>query len=210
MTAPLNGTTPQQEHETMMRSLCLSCAALLAMVAGQAKGGSYSTIGTPYISIGADSSPGVIFTINPDLTVSTSVTGQGPYDGSDDSYVAVVNDASVGVLSLALTGNGIFGFDGDGIQTFVSLPAGPTGYEGPGTSFSVTDLNDGSVSFTDAGGLPGGEYAIFSLEGPPNALGITTPPVITPSTPEPSTLVVWSALGAIGLVGNKWRKRRSA
>jgi hypothetical protein len=32
----------------------------------------------------------------------------------------------------------------------------------------------------------------------------------TATVPEPSTLVIWSVLGGIGLAVNRWRKRKAA
>jgi hypothetical protein len=113
---------------------------------------------------GLDTAPGVVITYSGGTGLSFASSGQGPYDGADDTWVGVHN-ASGGVLnSITLSGPNIFGFDGDGIQDYGSppVPGDTTGYAGPGTSFVVVDANDGTVDFT--GGLAAGGYAYFSLE----------------------------------------------
>ena len=70
----------------------------------------------------------------------------------------------------------VFGFEGDGLCTFVfvgsgycqSAPTPPTGYEGPYTSFSNIsgDKKRGTVTFTEpGGGLAAADGTYFSLEG---------------------------------------------
>jgi hypothetical protein len=112
----------------------------------------------------------------------------GPYDGSDDSLIGVLNmsgvtipSLSMGVLSpgVGVTGQPIFAFDGDGICGFgitpqpAGCPCGATGYEGPGTTF--TYINNNSLSFDPGGGmrsgtvgfnngLADGAFVYFSLE----------------------------------------------
>jgi len=117
--------------------------------------------------IGEDTGCQELLTVNADGTVSAQTDPNQPhYDGTDDALLGVVNDSPQVVSSIPLTGTDAFGFDGDGLCTARGAPAGcpfgPTGYEGPGTSFTVTDANDGSVSFT--GGLAAGASAYFSLE----------------------------------------------
>jgi hypothetical protein len=147
----------------------------------------FQPAGTPFPKIGADTKPSVIFTIGPGGALTTTKTGQGPYDGIEDTYVGVVNRAGSGVIvnSLTVGGASIFGFDGDGIQTF-HVPssytpppsAGPnyqvTGYEGPGTFFSKisTDLSTGNVNFDDGSGvgLQPNQETFFSLEELPTAI----------------------------------------
>jgi RHS repeat-associated protein len=94
---------------------------------------------------------------------------QGPYDGSDDTLIGVVNDSSKSVGSLQLSSNtNLFGFDSDGLCTFSLVqpgcPFGATGYEGPNTSFSniSPDASGGVVNFTTP--LAPGATAYFSLE----------------------------------------------
>jgi hypothetical protein len=99
---------------------------------------------------------------------------QGPYDGSDDTYIGVVNTSTASVLnSVYLTStslNPIFAFDGDGITAY-GVPGNPLDTsssssedQGPGVLFSgiAPNLNSGTVNFT--GGLAPGQTAYFSLE----------------------------------------------
>lgn len=127
-------------------------------------------------AIGAAPSCELLLVVNADNTVS--VVGDpsvGPFDGSDDTLVGVVNDSSSAVAAVTVSGPGsdLSGFDGDGICSgdygtwtgSAGCPYGPTGYEGPGTSF-VTDSSlpdSAEVDFT--GGLAPGKSAYFSLEG---------------------------------------------
>lgn len=94
---------------------------------------------------------------------------QGPYDGADDILVGVVNNSTKPVGSLQLSSNtNLFGFEGDGLCVYPPIPAGcpfgPTGYEGPNTSFSNVspDASGGVVNFTAP--LAPGATAYFSLE----------------------------------------------
>lgn len=117
--------------------------------------------------IGDDTSAEFLIVINNGggYTVSQDVT-QGPFDGSDDTLVAVVNLSSTTVYSLPLSSPyDIFGFDGDGLCTYdPSIPCGPTGYEGPGVTYSSisADQTSGIVNFTN--GLAPGQSTYFGLE----------------------------------------------
>ncbi len=92
----------------------------------------------------------------------------GPYDGSASTLVGVVNSSSGTVSSLSITaGTGAFAFDGHGacsvFRSNRGCPYGPTGYEGPGTSFTnvSTDGTTGTVTFSKP--LAPGKTAWFSL-----------------------------------------------
>lgn len=122
-------------------------------------------------AVGADTSCGILIDVtNGGVTVYEDPS-QGPYDGSDDTLVGVLNQSSqvLGHLFLASAG-AIFGFDGDGIcsPSYMSFdagcPFGTTEYEGPGTEFIEIspDSTSGVVSF-DPTIAPGGT-AYFSLE----------------------------------------------
>lgn len=122
-------------------------------------------------AIGADSGCALLIIIHPGGVLS--VVGdptQGPYDSSEDSLIGVLNLSGAQVNSIALTTNtDAFGFDNDGIcdYTFTGssgCPFGPTGYEGPNTTFSniSSDTTSGTVNFT--GGLKNNGSTYFSLE----------------------------------------------
>src|SRR5439155_25454566 len=102
---------------------------------------------------GADTRCAVLIVFNADGSVSAfNDLSQGPFDGIEDTLVGVQNDSSATVTSLSLTGPNIFGFDFDGLCAGYTpgpsgCPFGTTGYEGPDTSFTITDANNGTVNF---------------------------------------------------------------
>jgi hypothetical protein len=122
---------------------------------------------------------GTIITID-DIqgAVVTHTTGQGPYDGADDTLVGVRNNSSKPLRSMVLrSALPIFHFDGDGICSggFVIVPPGPngcpfktgpesTGYEGPNVSFTnrKSDFTEGTVRFDQE--ILSGQTAYFALE----------------------------------------------
>jgi hypothetical protein len=127
-------------------------------------------------AIGASPSCEILLVVNSDNTVSVYKNSSvGPFDGSDDTLVGIVNDSASAVDAVTVSGpgSGLAGFDGDGICSgdygtwdgSSGCPYGPTGYEGPGTSFMTEpSLPDSAeVDFTD--GLAAGKSAYFSLEG---------------------------------------------
>jgi hypothetical protein len=136
-------------------------------------------------AIGFDTGCGALITINADGTSTVQFdASQPPYSGVADTLVGVVNDSGAPVSGLALSGTllnqGIFAFDGHGLCVPVSgtgsspPPAGcpfdagptgyqPTGYEGPGTWFSVTGPTAGVVQFASNLAPQGNVY--FSLHG---------------------------------------------
>ena len=160
----------------------------LALFQGEA---SAAPIAPPFSecpAIGLDTSCALLIDA---ATAGTSVlqdTTQGPYDGTEDTLIGVLNQTTAPITSLALssTTEPLFGFDGDGIctYTFASAPAASTvagdkgstncpygsqGYEGPDTSFSgiSLDLSSGVVNFSPA--LAPGKSTYFSLEEPLSA-----------------------------------------
>jgi hypothetical protein len=124
---------------------------------------------------GVDSSCATLITVNSDgSTTVTNDPGETSFNGSGGDLVGIVNNSNARVSNIGLAGsegNDILAFSGQGVcavnpsPCFSSTEFGPTGYEGPGTSFSVTDSNDGTVSF--AGGLSPGTDTYFSLESSP-------------------------------------------
>jgi hypothetical protein len=127
-------------------------------------------------AVGADPSCEILLVVNPGNTVSVyGDPSVGPFDGSDDTLVGIVNDSSAAVKAVTVSGpgSGLSGFDGDGICSgdygtwngSSSCPYGPTGYEGPGTSFVTSPSLPDSAEVDFTGGLAPGKSAYFSLEG---------------------------------------------
>jgi hypothetical protein len=118
--------------------------------------------------------------------------------------VGVVNNSGGTITSLAISGSNIFGFDGDGLAAFTGGGTyGPTGYEGPNTSFTITDTNNGFVNFLN-GGLLDGQTAYFSLEENLAAGGV--PITVGSAAPEPATWAMM-ILG-FGMAGVAFRRRK--
>lgn len=190
-------------------------AALMLWGAGLA---SAVSANPPCPQLGFANGCDVQITLNSGGTATVAVTGQPAYDGSEDQLVGVTNNSGNTIASITLSGSDIFGFDGDGagepgsgclvssgapFPCFSGGPFGSSGYEGPGTSFSITDASDGSVNF--AGGLPDGGTAWFSLEEAPSTSGFTVTGT-TPGTgtPEPASILLFGT----GLLGFAFLIRR--
>ncbi len=145
-------------------------------------------------AFGADTGPGVILTYT-NAGVSTTSTGQGPYDSVEDTYVGVVNNSTHTIFSQNLSSTqSIGGFDGDGIDTF-GAPGNATdttGYGGPNDWFTNNLGTSLTVNFGPNGLAPGAtDY--FSLEESVSVNNL--------SVPEPTTwammLVGVAALGGM-------------
>ena len=115
--------------------------------------------------------------VNADTSISTYFDAKaGPYDGSDDTQVAVLNNSAGTLNSLALGGgnvNNIFSFDGDGIGAApYNAPTNAKDtsdghYGGPLTFF--TNINAAGTAGTAnfVGGLaPNGGSTYFSAGEP--------------------------------------------
>ncbi len=112
----------------------------------------------------------------------------GPYDGTDDTQIGVLNNSSSAITKLSLTSTtAIFGFDSDGIDTYGATgnATDTTGYGGLISYFTNinTSKTDGTVNFIGGLAADGGK-TFFSLEVAPS---VTAPPT---AVPEPSSLVM--------------------
>jgi len=165
----------------------LLCAALIAGLAVTFSGASGATPSPlcPAINGVSGGVQGCAYVVTVGAGGTVSVTGSpGPFDGQEDTAYGVVNNSGGTLLSVALSGPDVFGFDGDGLCTYApadcsTSDASNSGYGGPGTSFTVTDANTGSVSFPP-GGLAAGSGTYFSLEGPGAAATGATVVTATP------------------------------
>jgi hypothetical protein len=137
--------------------------------------------------VGLSTGCSVLLVVNPDgsVTVLRDDT-QKPYEGDDDITVGVLNNSSGAIGDVKITQNGgsvpIFGFEGDGIcdqsawgsgqppagaAQPAGCPFGPTGYEGPNTSFSHINPGGTSGQVDFPNGVNAGASTYFSLEGNP-------------------------------------------
>ncbi len=127
-------------------------------------------------AIGSSPSCEILLVINPDNSVNVlNDSSVGTFDGSDDTLVGIVNNSSAAVKAITVSGPGsdLSGFDVDGICSgsygtwsgSSGCPYGPTGYEGPGTSFVTKSSLPDSAEVDFTGGLAPGKSAYFSLEG---------------------------------------------
>lgn len=167
-----------------MYKILAAAASALAVggvmaVAPAIPAGATTTPATPYAecpAIGSSPSCEILLVVNANNTVSVlGDSAVGTFDGSDDTLVGIINNSTAAVKAVTVTGPGsdLSGFDQDGICSgnygtwtgSTGCPYGPTGYEGPGTSF-VTDRSlPDSAEVDFAGGLAPGKTAYFSLEG---------------------------------------------
>jgi hypothetical protein len=191
----------------------------LLLALGVACTASFLFVGVPSASalftqcppIGADTGCQVLITVNPDGTGTVSDDpSQGPYEGSEDALVGLQNNSAGTVQSINLSSStDIFGFDDDGICSGLfsgpapsGCPFGPTGYEGPGTSFSniSSDTTSGTVDFNPpvppsgascSGGSGGsGGSAYFSLEENITAADINLGTIASQKVPGPTVTAI--------------------
>ena len=130
----------------------------------------------------------------------------GTYDGSDDTLVGIMNSSSKALSSINLSSTtDIFGFDGDGIDTFgaASNASDTSGYGGPNSYFTMinSSFTAGTVNFLVPLAANRGS-TFFSLEEALQPTQVTVGPTVTP---EPNSLVLLGT-GIIGLAG-AYRRR---
>jgi len=151
-----------------------------------------------------------LFVFNANGTISTYFDNTvGPYDAVEDTQVGVLNNTSGRVNSITLTAasaTDLFGFDGDGINTFGAPgnASDTSGYGGPQTFFTGISPNFATGTANFIGGIAPGASVYFSLEEDPSTIGNI---IVTPSVPEPSTLIMASISVIAGLGYRGWRRR---
>lgn len=171
-----------------------------------------STAPTPYAHTpdAAGTGCNVVLTVNANGTVMVTLKDASPYDltaGGDDTLIGVVNNSSTPVSSVNLSGSNIFGFEGDGICTFTFVGSSyctasqrsgtdPGDYQGPTSTFTITNANTGTVNFGPAVAAGGSTY--FSLEGLPTASITAT---VGPTSDPPTTVPTLSTWGLLLLAG---------
>ena len=174
------------------RALCVGAATavtLVGVMTGNASAaGPVTAPFTECPKVGAAPSCDILLVVNSDQSISVlGDSSVGPYDGSDDTMVGIVNNSKVAINAVTVSGanSDLAGFDGDGICTYAaggSNGSGFTGdsyctsqqkaggdpgdYAGPGTSFTLDPASQDDVEVDFAGnGLAAGNSTYFSLEG---------------------------------------------
>ncbi len=148
----------------------------------------------------------VITVTNSGATIGAGPSSQGPYDGSEDTYIGVQNNSTHTITSLNISGPGIFGLDGDGIDTYGAMKVvgnpDTTGYGGPIGFFNIANANSGVLNFF--GGLAAGGNTFFSLEEP-----LTSTSFSVSTVPAPIVGAGWPGIvAAFGGAFAWWRRRR--
>lgn len=148
----------------------------------------------------------LIITYNADGSISTTAPdgATANYDGMDDALIGVINNSGQVLNGFHLSGTGIGGFDGDGIDTFITgaeVAGNPdtTGYGGPIAYFTDNTGDDLDVNFF--GGLADGSSTYFSLEGPAS-LSLNAGPANVVVEPAGVAVFGVGTLG-LGLVGRR-------
>ena len=208
------------ENKTMKNkipTLALAIAVVIgfALSGTSAKAQGYSQAPPVNLNTGAE----FLITWNGTTFSISAPSGEGPYDGIEDTLFGVQNDSSLPLFSLFLSGANIFGFDGDGISLYNGFGGppgspGPTGYEGwtsdsstwgTGTPEAVfftgisALFDSGTVNFGLLGISPGGS-AYFALEE--NIAGLVCGPggCVVPTPDSGSTLVLLGLACGFGIL----------
>ena|SRR5947209_20545899 len=191
--------------KTLLTGLAFTALTAFTLSAGTICPASTAPTPFPHDPDPAATGCNVVITIAVNGSISTAVTDSTPYELSEDTLIGVLNNSPSAVTSLNISGTNIFGFDGDGICTFTFTGSGycsasakagtdPQDYQGPTSTFTITNANSGTVHFNPAIAGNGGS-GYFSLEEPPTANLVITP---GPSgVPEPGTIFLMT--GGLGL-----------
>lgn len=155
---------------------------------------------------------GVVVTLNANgtTTVSQNPNSDGVYDGSDDTLIGVVNNSGHPVSALPLSSStDAFGFESDGPCTVTPPPptppgcnpSDPTGYGGPGVTYSniSADTKSGTVDFNPP--IPNGGSSWFGLEDTLTATTLSVPSAVA-ITADSSTAVPGGSDGYTVTVSN--------
>jgi hypothetical protein len=175
-----------------------------------------ATLPSSFATAGCDL---VITVTNSGFTVANGPSAGiafGTYDNSDDTLIGIINNSSSPLSSINISSTtDIYGFDGDGIDTFgapgnssdnsvANIALGINGYGGPDaffTNINQSTFASGTVNFVTALAANGGN-TYFSFE---DAL-IPSQIIQTGGTvPEPSTLLMMGS-GIAGFAGMLRRK----
>lgn len=182
-----------------MSAIGLSVTVMMSaasMGTASAASGSPSPPFTECPAIGSSPSCEILLVVNPDETISVlGDSSVGPYDGGDDTLVGILNNSTVPISAITVSGpsSGLAAFDGDGICTYAiggtngsgfsgdsycTSPqvsgTDPADYAGPGTSFTLDQNSQDDVEVDFAGsGLAAGSSTFFSLEGALTAAVVT-------------------------------------
>ena len=144
---------PASSISTKKVAFVILACAVLTLLAAPAMADVCST------AFPQDAGCGVTITITGTSGHLTATFGGSgiPYDNVEDQLVGVVNDSSVAVGAIVLSGpnvgENVFAFDGDGpCAHFGTLPCGPdpVDYQGPNNTFVgiSSDFTTGKVLFT--------------------------------------------------------------
>ncbi len=158
-------------------------------------------------SAGSASDCNLLLTFGSGGSIATSTGPQTNYDGGDDALIGVLNNSGQVLNSFNISGYNLFGFEGDGINAYVTPPVtgnpDNTGYGGPLAYFTnISPSRDsGTVNFW--GGLADGAFTYFSLE---ESINLSSPPVVSNNVPEPSILPMFG-LGLLGMGWLAWRRK---
>ncbi len=137
---------------------------------------------------------------------------QLPVDGMGSAtLVGAQNSSSRPLTSLPIRGNGapILAFSGNGLCPIVPAPPGcpfgPTGFEGPGTSFIdiSPDRASGTVVFNPP--IPPGGHAYFAVAGIVSASSSPLSMVCTPNAGPVLFSATCIASGGTGSYSGRWR-----